>query len=329
MKCIKCGEELGEGDVFCHKCGSPVQRTNENNNEIKNEVKNENMYTYERPAEQQVNYNQQQVNGQNHGQPNNYGNPNQQNYGQQYNNKGNENVIRICIIVVISIAVLAAVAFFVHSLVSAINKNDKGNKNPVSITSNDTGTASTKDDNSGSVTSLSNTQKSSAYKVNCAGFKFYIPDNLIYEVDTYSDAITIGDAEQTWVVQAKIQEGSFEQIKQNKNYVKSYATEGLAEYGVTVSDVKTEKIDGVEYILLELSMGGRNEILGFAGLNSMYAIVFEMANEDNDFSIDNLKDLSTIISTAEYTGETKNLEANKKIKTTDLEKILEKATKQN
>lgn len=329
MKCIKCGEELGEGDVFCHKCGSPVQRTNENNNEIKNEVKNENMYTYERPAEQQVNYNQQQVNGQNYGQPNNYGNPNQQNYGQQYNNKGNENVIRICIIVVISIAVLAAVAFFVHSLVSAINKNDKSNKNTTSITSNATGTASTKDDNSGSVTSLSNTQKSSAYKVNCAGFKFYIPDNLIYEVDTYSDVINIANAEQTWIVQANIQEGAFEQVKQNKNYIKSYAAEVLGGYGATVSDVKTEKISGVEYVLAELSVGGDNVILGFAGLNSMYTMVFAMANENNDFSRDNLKDLSTIISTAEYTGETKNLEVNQKIKTTDLEKILEKSTKQN
>ncbi len=315
MNCSKCGNNLGENDVFCPKCGTPVQRSEEINANIKNEGMN---YNYERPMNQQSN------------RPN-YVQPNS--YSEQYeNSKSSGSAVKTCVIIVIIVAILAAVGFVVYSVVTALNKNNNtsissGTSTQSSPTqSTPTQSTPTTSNNSGSVSQVANTQNSSTYKVNYAGFKLYIPENLIYEFDTTNNAINIGDTLSSWVVQLSIQNIPFQQLKQNKNYLSSYFTEALSSYNAKVSNATVETIDGVEFILMEVDLGGTHEIMAVSGLNSMYSACLEVANENNDYDRDVLKNIAPILKTAEYDGETKNLKTNEKIKTTDINKALQKAT---
>lgn len=298
MKCNNCGTNLGESDAFCPSCGTPVQRTNN--------VNNEGNYTYERGVNQQMNYNQQQ--GQ-------Y----QQNYGQPYQKSKNAgDIVKICVGTLIGLAILVAIIFVIYSVTSALNKNNDTNiDNP--------GTSTSIDNNSG-VTPVSN-NKSSSYKVNFNGFKLYIPDNLMYEMDYTNDAIVIGDADQTWVAQLLIKQGSFQQIKKNKNQLNSLLTEEFGGYNAKVSNAVIETVGGVEYVLLESEVSGTSMIVGYAGLNSMYTACFTLMNEDNDFNRDMLKDLSKIISNAEYSGDSSYMKSNEGIKATDLNKAFDKILK--
>lgn len=319
MKCSNCGTELGENDMFCPKCGTSVQK--EGGNSVQN--KNEEMYNYDRPrVNQQGNYNQRQ-NAQNYGTNNMY--------GQQYgNNGGNRSVVKTCIIIVIIVAILVAVGFVVYSIISADNKNNNKSEianNPTSITTPSTTTQTSNDDYG--TTTTSNTQRnSSTYKVNYAGFKLYIPDDLIYQMDATNDAINIGDALSTWVAQLSIQQLPYQQLKQNKSYLSSYFSEYLSSYNATVSNATVENIDGIEFIIMELKVAGTNELMGFAQLNSMYTACFEVANENNDFDRNVLKNLTSIIRTAEFSGDSKNLEVKGNIKTTDINKALTKAAEE-
>lgn len=314
MKCSNCGTELGENDVFCPKCGTAIQKKGGNSVPKKSEE----IYNYDRSqVNQQGNYNQGQ-NAQNYG--------TNDMYGQQYgNNGGSGSVVQTCIIIVIAVAVLAAVGFVVYSIVSAINKNNTsgGVNNETSIA-----TSSTLNNDYEATAQVSSTQKSSTYKVNYGGFKLYIPDNLIYEMDTTNDAINIGDALSTWMAQLSIQKLPFQQLKQNKSYLSSYFSEYLSSYNATVSNATVENIDGIEFVIMEIEVAGTNELIGCAELNSMYTACLEVANENNDFDRDVLKNLTSIIKTAEYNSDTKNLEVKGKIKTTDINKALQKVAEE-
>lgn len=312
MKCSNCGTELGENDVFCSRCGIQIQE--KEGNDIQN--KNEEMYSYDRqPINQQINNGQRQ---------------NQQNYAQQYGNNGrNGSVVKVCIIIVIIVAILAAVGFIVYSIVSTINKNN----NKSEVTNNQTNitipSATSQTSNNDDKTTVSNTQRnSSTYKVNYGGFKLYIPDNLIYQMDTKNNAMNIGDTLSTWVAQLSIKKLPFQQLKQNKSYLTNYFSEYLSSYNATVSNATVENIDGIDFVIMELKVAGTNELLGLAELNSMYTACFEVANENNDFDRNVLKNLTSIIRTAEFNGDAKNLEVKGNIKTTDIDKALQKAAEE-
>ena len=302
MNCSKCGINLGENDAFCPRCGTPVQKLEGTNANINNEGMN---YNYERPMNQQLN-------GQNYGQPNIYS-------AQQGNIKSNGNAIKTCVIIIIIVAILVAVGFVVNSIVSALNKN---NNTPVS-----SGT-STPSDNSGTVTQVANTQKTSTYKVNYAGFKLYIPDDLMYELDNTNNAINIGDPIASWVAQLSIQELPYQQLKQNRSYLSSYFAEFLSSYNGKISNTTVETIDGVEFILMEVDVAGTHEIIAISGLNSMYVACLEILNENNDYDRDVLKNITPILKTAEYDGTSRNLETNGKIKITDIKEALQKAAEE-
>ena len=326
MKCVKCGKDLGPNDVFCSVCGTKVQKINENSNQG---IKNQNSYSYERPVNQQVNYNQQQ-NQQNYGQANNYGQP--------YKSKNAGDIAKIVVIALVAFILLLAMIFGGYLIISKVSKNIKQNQNnnvnnSVNNTVNDNqitnNTASNKtstgSNNGGGTLTPTTNKKTSSYKVSYAGFKLYIPDNLMYEMDYTNNAINIGDTESTWMAQLGIRQGSFQQLKQNKNALTTYLTTALAAYEAKVSNAEIETIDGVEFILLECNLSGMNEIIGYTELNSMNTAYFEILNENNDFDRNVIKNLIPIISSAEYTGDSSYLKSNENVKMTDITNALDKA----
>ena len=301
MKCVKCGNELGENDMFCPMCGTPVKKVNE-------EVKNQNTYTYDRQVNQQINY----------GQANNY--------RQQYEkSKNTNNTLKICLIVIIVIIVLACSFVVGRIIIKKVTDKKVDNGDVANNTNSNTTVISDKKTNdTGKVESIS---KTNTYKVKFEGFKLYIPDNLIYETDYSDEVINIGNTESTWIAQFGIRQVAFQKVKQSKSVLNASLAQQFP--GATVSNATTETIGGVEYILLEANISGVNTIIGFAEMNSMNSAFFCIFNENNDFDKSPIKNISYIINNAEYTGDSSYIKSNEDIKVTDINKALDKAIEEN
>lgn len=303
MKCIKCNNELGANDKFCSICGTPVQKMND-------EVENKNTYIYDRPREQQYGYER----------PVNKVGQQSINYGQAYTKRNNENsnIIKICVSIIVGLIAVAIIFIVGINIYQSTNK-DENNGTNINQTSEQ---LTNNQGNNG--TNTTTVSKTNSYKVNYKGFKLYIPDTLIYQMA--SDGIQIGDAQATWVADFGIQQqASFQRLKQYKNSLSSTLIQ--ANPGISISDVKDETIGGVEYLLLECNDAGNNTIIGFAGLNSMNVAFFEIMNENNDFDKENIKNISTIISNAEYTGESTYIKSNENTKITGIDKAIEALAK--
>ena len=301
MKCTKCGMELRETDAFCPNCGEPAnQNKNAGNN---NEVGNPNTYTYERPiSNQQTNYNQQQRTNQQY-------NFNQPNYGQtQFQQQNNENnTIKVGMIVVVIIILVALILGY--ALIIKPAQDEMKNTTDNNTISNNSYNQSNEQNNSSNKNNNSSINKTSSYKVNVAGFNLYISDDLIYEIDSTSDAISIGDSESTWIIQIQIIEGNFDTMKKNIDTLVPYLSE-LYGTEAEFSNATMETIGGVECVAFDATMSGVNMTLGIAKVNSMYSAVYVIMNQDNSFDRDRIETVANIINSAEYVGNTTNMETN-------------------
>ena len=306
--CVKCGANLEEQDKFCPNCGTPVQRGNNNEGGMQT-----NTYHYERPTNQPKT---------------NYGS---QNHGQSYQNTNQSGGIgKVVVIILLIMAVIASIGFVIYAITSTSGKNndsnmkEKSNNSSISSSNSNNNGSSTSSTNSGNMTPVTN-QQTSSYKVNYGGFKLYIPDDLIYEMDYTNKAINIGDASSTWVSQLAIQQVPFKNFKQNKSQIKAVLDE-LLNNEAKVSSATIETIEGVEFIIAEVNAGGMNVCIGLAELNSMYSACMVIMNEENDFNREYFKRYATIIRTAEYTGDSSYMNTNSKIKIEDIKNALQRVT---
>lgn len=312
MKCNNCGTELAENDMFCPNCGTQIQRIGGN---IQNS--NEEMYNYDRPVNQQINNNVQSAPI-----------PNQQNYEQQYENNGkNNNTVKICIIVAIVVTLIAAWVLIGYLIFRTINnKKSKTNEAVASTTSTISSTTSTTTSTSSATSDTQN--KSSTYKVNCGGFNLYIPNNLIYEI-VASDELSLYPADESCYLKLGIEDGNFSKMKLNKNNLITYWGSLWGDEFKAVTNPTLETVDGIEFITVDVTIMGQNCVITYAPINSMYVLWALLLNENDSFDKSALKNLAAIVKTAEYTGDSKNLELEENIKITDIKEALTKITEEN
>ncbi|MBQ7136713.1 MAG: zinc ribbon domain-containing protein [Bacilli bacterium] len=158
------------------------------------------------------------------------------------------------------------------------------------------------------------TPAKSNYTVKSNGFTFKVPDNLIYQES--EDALSLMNEEETWLANIISLEGSYSQIAKAKNDIKS----NFVAEGYEVESVEEETIAGKKCLLIELTVDGTNVLLGYTAANSMYIFGFEIYDINNEFNYDVLEEISPILDSAEYNGESHSIDTSVNL---DLGKMLE------
>ena len=254
---------------------------------------------------------------------------NQQKTQQSVNNnnqpkKNNNGVVKVCVIIVLIVIIVAVISLIIFSafIDNSGEKESKEDKK-ISSTSNENKDEEDegKDNNTGNST---NTPSSSSQEVKFSGFTLYIPDNLEYKIDDTNNTIQLQDEDSTWLANLMIQPVRYEDLKKNITSLKSELEETFKNVGGKVSDVKAETIDGVEFITIELSVGGTNELIVYTKLDSNYCMLIEVMNEDNDFDRETLKELLPIVETAKFSGEDEeDLKAGETINEADIVNMID------
>lgn len=277
MNCKKCGFQLNERDQFCKNCGTPVDNASvQNNNEG---LGNQTMQDYSQPTIQQQNMSQQSMN--------NYNDPNMQQpnltsgYNSQPTNQTSKNSNTKFIIIGI---VVVALVVGVIVAINLLNNNKSGSNNNSSVANNN-----------------------SSYTVKFNGFTFKIPTNLVYETQT--NFISLGDEEGTWAAHIEVIEGTYSKMLSNKSQLQSL----FQKEGFTASAAEEKTIGRMPFITLELSKGGINALIGYAKATSTNLFGVTLYNMDNEYDYKTLKEVSNVLSSAEYTGESNNMSSFEKI----------------
>lgn len=272
MNCKKCGFQLTENDQFCKNCGTPVNSTSVQNNNEGLENQNTQTYTQQQSVSQQPmnNYSQPAMQ-----QPSWTSGYNAQPINQAPKNSNTKFIIIGIIVAVAIVGIIVAISAF------------GGNK------SNNSGT------NNGGSSVVNNSN--SSYTVKFNGFTFKIPTNLVYE--TQSDAVLLGDEEGTWAAYIEVIEGSYSQMLSKKSQLQSV----YQSMGYTSSAAVEKTIGGMPFITLEISKSGTNALLGLAKANSMNLFGITAYNVENEYDYKLLETVSSILSTAEYSGATNNM----------------------
>ncbi len=301
MLCPKCGSLLLENDQICKNCGTAINFSNIPNN-VQQPVNN---LTSEQPINlQPVNnlpneqpINPQPVNNvtsepvvnqqgqQSYNQPawmNGY-NPNP-NF-QKPKSSGNAKYVIIGV-------VIAALVFGAGVAISIAKMKKENIENTdfyydESIENTETPNVVTK-----------------TYKVNFKGFTFSIPDNLVYDVD--DEMLYIGNEEDTWVVQFELEQGSFVDIKNNKNKLPSL----MQQSGYMCSSAEERTFGGVEYITMEIAEGNEKAIVAIASANAMHFICATAINQDGELNYNLLEIIAPIINSAEQTSASDSIDSN-------------------
>lgn len=140
------------------------------------------------------------------------------------------------------------------------------------------------------------------YTVNVNGFSFKVPQTYIYEIS--NGYLMFTDESDEWIIRISVQKANFETLKTNKEQLKVAAE----KRGYIATNPVVKKINGVELIEFNFEASSLKYNAAYAKLNSMYIATIEGFNQENTYDEEILKRATAIVKTAEYTGETVNME---------------------
>jgi len=275
MDCKKCGTPLEENDQFCKNCGAPVNQVSA-----------------------------------------------QTNYGPAPKNGTLKFVLIFLGIAIIVAAIIIAVAVFAGDKDKDDDDDDvRTSKKKTEIVTKDDEDEDEDEDEDIKVKDEDEEEEDdevvvkpttkSTYTVKFDGFTFKIPTDLVYETmsEDGTNAILIGDEDATWMASMGVIQGSYNQMSSNINQLQPL----YQQEGCNASAAVEKTIAGLPVITMEISEGGANAIVAWAKANSMYVFGLTVYTLDNDFDYELVEKVAEILSTAEYTGETANMNASQGI----------------
>ena len=274
MFCNKCGSQLTENDQFCKNCGATVNAQEENNNVgtpavptivDSREEAVQPAITASEPAKSEVTPVVQKDDSlETPIQPATPSVTPVQAQPVVQQPKANNSIKYIVIGVVAVVALFAAMKIF--------GSNNNGGAG------GGTGTEPTV------VPAVQST-----YKVNFKGFRFEIPDNLIYKED--GSTLLVGDSDDTWLASFGVVSGDFNKVKANKEKLASIAQ----SHGMECKNIQVKTFEGVEYVSMECSKSGNSEIVAYAKINSMNCVAMDIFNKSYTIDYDLFKEVSPIV----------------------------------
>ena len=164
---------------------------------------------------------------------------------------------------------------------------------------------------------LGKSGNSNTYDVMYDGFKFKVPNDLIYEVSDKSIVIT--DKNDTWASDIKLYQHSFSAYRQAESKLKK----SLENSGFTASTAKEKNIGNNIYIIIEASIQGENALYVFSSASSNYTCIATLLNNDNEFDYTHLNTLASILGSVTYTGESSSLKSDNQFSKFSMSSVLD------
>lgn len=292
MKCTKCGTEIGKGQAFCSKCGTPVS-------EMKTEESSVREGTYNEPPKKKG------------GVP--------------------VAVFIITILLIIGIAA-GVCCFFAFrdkdsdddvKSSSSSSKDDDDNKsskkssddddddddskfskNNTSKNNTSSNRVNTSTNTSSNTTNTTKTSTSTTTgKITVGDYSVKIPSTM--EFDVSGKRLNLTDADGNWRASMEFHNRSYATIIQNKDKL----TSSFQAQGITASNIQETTINGTQCLTCELSQGSEKAIAAYINIDSVSvaSVVVEVSGSSASSS-EALKDLVSVAKSAQKKSETSNMQ---------------------
>ncbi len=160
---------------------------------------------------------------------------------------------------------------------------------------------SSSEKNSSSETVVTN--QTSYSRVSYHDFLFSIPEDYIY--GERNGVLHIYDEDGAWVALVSIEEGTYNQLVDNKNAIRT----ALENEGYTLGMPIEKSVGGLDYLLFEATYAGQNNLISLTSLSSTKYAIVEIMNQDNEYDYQKLEELSPILSSAKTESVTRNIDS--------------------
>lgn len=132
--------------------------------------------------------------------------------------------------------------------------------------------------------------KNNAEQVDYNGFRFYLPNTLEKSVE--DKGIAIRDVDNQWFAMLIINEGNLIDNIQD-SLIRDIVIKGLNEtqQDIKITSSSTVTINGVDYVLFEGEQGGETLVLAFAKINSEYMLTTCLTATDGNIALSTISEI--------------------------------------
>lgn len=138
------------------------------------------------------------------------------------------------------------------------------------------------------------------YTIKYNSYSFTIPLTLQHEINN-SDFL-ISNKVNNWTASLNIISNDYETLYKNREKIEK----NLSDKQIEISNNLERTYAGTTYITIEITYGSENALLAISNLSGGNGIMFIIQNEENDYDYDVLVELSPVVKSASYFGESNN-----------------------
>lgn len=145
-----------------------------------------------------------------------------------------------------------------------------------------------------------NIETKTDYTIKYNSYSFTIPLTLQHEINN-SDFL-ISNKVNNWTASLNIISNDYETLYKNREKIEK----NLSDKQIEISNILERTYAGTTYITIEITYGSESALLAISNLSGGNSIMFIIQNEENDYDYDVLVELSPVVKSASYFGESNN-----------------------